>query len=199
VDIDLVLGLGNPGLEFVWTRHNVGFRVVEETCRRRGPAVWMQRFLSEVAVIHAGRLAVVARPQTFMNRSGEAAVRLLEGLELTPERMLVVVDDIDLPLGALRLRRHGGAGTHNGLKDICEAVGNQFPRLRLGIRGACVDEDLADYVLGGFQSDEVERAEAAICRAADGIESILRVGVERAMNAVNSSSQHLWRQEQSAT
>lgn len=187
--IDLVLGLGNPGCEYAWTRHNVGFRVVEETRRRRGPPTWMQRYMSEVAVVHAGRLVVVARPQTFMNRSGEAAVQLLEGLELAPERMLVVVDDVDLPLGALRLRRKGGAGTHNGLRDICEAVGGNFPRLRLGIRGNCVNGDLADYVLGSFESDEVERAEAAIDRAADAVESVLRVGVERTMNTVNRSPQ----------
>jgi PTH1 family peptidyl-tRNA hydrolase len=145
----------------------------------------MQRYLSEIAVVHAGRLVVVARPQTFMNRSGEAAVRLLEALGLAPERMLVVVDDVDLPLGALRLRRKGGAGTHNGLRDLCGAVGSSFPRLRLGIRGASNGGDLADYVLGNFVSDEVMRAEAAIDRAADAVESVLRVGVERTMNTFN--------------
>ncbi len=99
--------------------------------------------------------------------------------------MLVVVDDIDLPLGKLRLRPRGGPGTHNGLRDLCEALGTDFPRLRVGIRGAVVDDDLADYVLGRFAPDESARAAEAIDRAADAVERVLQIGVEQAMNTAN--------------
>jgi len=122
--IELVLGLGNPGEDYLDTRHNVGFCVVEAVARRHGVLGWSEGPSSELAAISVGRLIVLARPQTFMNRSGEAAGRLLEEFEATPETMLVVVDDIDLPLAALRLRRSGGPGTHNGLRDLCEKIGD---------------------------------------------------------------------------
>jgi PTH1 family peptidyl-tRNA hydrolase len=130
-------------------------------------------------------MVVLARPLAFMNRSGGVAERVLADLEMEPRNMLVVVDDIDLPLGAIRLRARGGPGTHNGLRDICRAVGTDFPRLRVGIRGSEVSHDLADYVTGPFAAEEREVAAAAIERAADAVESVLRVGVERAMNTVN--------------
>ena len=109
--IELVLGLGNPGEDYAGTRHNVGFRVVEEVARRHGVFEWIERSSSEVAAITVGRLVVLARPQTFMNRSGEAARWLLDEFDVTPEAILVVVDDIDLPLASLRLRRSGGPGS----------------------------------------------------------------------------------------
>jgi len=183
--VDLVLGLGNPGDRYAHTRHNVGFDVAAEAMRRRGRGGWLVRPDCELAVITPGRMAVLARPLAFMNRSGEVAYMLLEEFELAPSDMLVVVDDIDLPLGALRLRARGGPGTHNGLRDICRAVGTDFPRLRVGIRGAVVEGDLADYVLGPFEPEEAEPAAAAIDRAADAVDEVLRFGVERAMNTVN--------------
>jgi PTH1 family peptidyl-tRNA hydrolase len=130
-------------------------------------------------------MVVVARPLLFMNRSGGVARALLQDLDLELPNMLVVVDDIDLPLGTLRLRTRGGPGTHNGLRDICRAVGTDFPRLRIGIRGVEVDGDLADYVLDRFAPDESTGAAAAIDRAADAVDRVLQVGVEQAMNTVN--------------
>ena len=105
--IELVLGLGNPGEKYADTRHNVGYRVVEKLARRHGAWTWIHRWSSELAVVAAGRLIVLARPVTYMNLSGEAARQLLPGLELAPESMLVVVDDVDLPLSSLRLRSSG--------------------------------------------------------------------------------------------
>ena len=113
--IDLVLGLGNPGIDYRDTRHNIGFRVVEEMARRHGVMEWARRPSCDLAVITVGRFVLLSRPMTFMNRSGEAARWLLGEFGLTPESMLVVVDDVDLPLANLRLRRSGVAGTHNGL------------------------------------------------------------------------------------
>jgi PTH1 family peptidyl-tRNA hydrolase len=183
--INLVLGLGNPGVDYADTRHNVGFRVVEEVARRHGVLGWIERPSCELAVIAVGPLVVLARPQTFMNRSGGAARELLEELDVKPETMLVVVDDIDLPLASLRLRRSGGPGTHNGLRDLCEEVGTGFPRLRVGVRGNDLSGDLADYLLSPFSGAEAEAAEGAVTRAADAVESALRDGFEAAMNIYN--------------
>jgi PTH1 family peptidyl-tRNA hydrolase len=185
--IELVLGLGNPGEEYVGTRHNVGFRVVDEMERRYGLTGWIRRPSCELAVMTpVGRgMVILARPTTFMNRSGEAGRWLLDEFELTPEGMLVVVDDIDLPLATLRLRRSGGPGTHNGLRDLCEEVGTGFPRLRVGVRGDDLAEDLADYVLSPFIGGEAEAANAAVKRAADAVESALKDGFEAAMNVYN--------------
>jgi len=187
--VDLVIGLGNPGQAYASTRHNVGFDVVAEVLRRRGRGEWLSRPECEVAVITPGRMVVLARPLMYMNRSGGPAAALLEDFGLDPQNMLVVVDDIDLPLGTLRLRARGGPGTHNGLRDLCETLGTGFPRLRVGIRGHEVSGDLADYVLERFDADEIDLAEAAIGRAAEAVESTLRIGVERTMNTVNRQAQ----------
>ena len=183
--IDLVLGLGNPGPRYAGTRHNVGFEVAAELLRRRGREEWMQRFSCELRVIDPGRMVVVARPLVYMNRSGAAALRLLGELEMQAENMLVVVDDVDLPLGALRIRVSGGPGTHNGLRDLCDALGTGFPRLRVGVGGAEQGADLAEYVLSPISPDEKNRADAAVQRAADAVEVALRDGLERAMNTYN--------------
>jgi len=187
--VDLVLGLGNPGEAYASTRHNVGFDVLAEVLLRRGRGEWLTRPGCEVAVITPGRMVVLARPLMYMNRSGGSAAALLADFGLDPQNMLVVVDDIDLPLGTLRLRAQGGPGTHNGLRDLCQALGTGFPRLRVGVRGSVVKGDLADYVLGHFDGDEIDLAEATIHRAADAVESTLRLGVERAMNTVNRHPQ----------
>jgi PTH1 family peptidyl-tRNA hydrolase len=183
--IELVLGLGNPGKEYADSRHNVGFRVVECVARRHGAWGWIERCSSELAVVAAGRMVVLARPLTFMNRSGEAAQRLLVEFGVEPESMLVVVDDVDLPLSTLRLRKSGGPGTHNGLRDLCERLGNDFPRLRVGVRGEDILGDLADYVLSPFGDRERTTADAEVERAADAVEMALRDDFERAMNVYN--------------
>jgi len=183
--IDLVLGLGNPGIDYRDTRHNIGFRVVEEMARRHGVTEWARRPSCDLAVITVGRFVLLSRPMTFMNRSGEAARWLLGEFGLTPESMLVVVDDVDLPLANLRLRRSGGAGTHNGLRSLCGEVGTGFPRLRVGVRGDDMTGDLAEYVTSPFNDDEVESADASVVRAADAVELALKVGFEKAMNTYN--------------
>jgi len=128
---------------------------------------------------------LLAKPLTYMNRSGQAVVRLLERLEIDPPRMLVVVDDVDLPLTALRLRRSGGPGTHNGLRDICSMVGEDFPRLRVGVRGDAPWEDLADYVTSPFSAAEEELIEQVVGRAADAVETVLVHDLDRAMSEFN--------------
>jgi PTH1 family peptidyl-tRNA hydrolase len=187
--IELVLGLGNPGVEYRDTRHNIGFKVVEEVARRRGVMDWAQRPSCELAVVTVGRLILLSRPLTFMNKSGDAVRWLFGEFGLKPESMLVVVDDVDLPLAHLRLRRSGGPGTHNGLRSLCEEIGTGFPRLRVGVRGDEMADDLADFVTSPFDEDEIEFAEGAVGRAADAVETALSERFEAAMNAYNRPPQ----------
>lgn len=181
--VDLVVGLGNPGVEYRDTRHNVGFMVVEEVALRLAAPPW--RGCAFADTTRAGPLWL-ARPRTYMNRSGDAVAGLVAALGLVgPERVLVVADDLDLPLGRLRLRRSGGPGTHNGLRDIVERVGTGFPRLRVGIRGEPVDDDLAAWVTSPFGADERDRAAAAVERAAAAVLAVLEHGLTAAMNEFN--------------
>jgi len=180
--VRLVVGLGNPGARYALTRHNVGFRVVDALAVRLAVRPWPGASLSVVE--HAPGLWL-ARPQTYMNASGAAVAELLDALALEPQELLVVSDDLDLALGRLRLRPSGGAGTHNGLRDILDRIGPDFPRLRVGIRGAEVGEDLAAWVTSPFEPDEATAAAAAIERAADAVSAVLRLGVEQAMADVN--------------
>lgn len=183
--IELVVGLGNPGERYAATRHNVGYRVVDELARRHSDALWVHRRLCDLSSIGLGARLLLAKPLTFMNRSGEAVVWLLDHLELEPDQMLVAVDDVALPLGTLRLRRWGGPGTHNGLRDICDRVGRNFPRIRLGVGPEAAPHDLAEYVTTPFARAErpiVERMEA---RAADAIEASVLEGIPLAMSRYN--------------
>lgn len=182
--VALVVGLGNPGEQYASTRHNVGFRVVDALAERLEAEPWRFRQASLVSRTAEGG-AWLAKPQTYMNRSGEAVVQLATALAVAPSAVLVIVDDVDLPLGRLRLRRSGGPGTHNGLRDVVAELGTGFPRLRLGVRGEAPWADLAEYVLAPFEPAETSVAEAAIERAADAVQAVLAEGLDRAMEIFN--------------
>jgi PTH1 family peptidyl-tRNA hydrolase len=183
--IELVVGLGNPGADYAATRHNLGFLVVDELARRHAADRWARFHLCELTSARFGSRLLLAKPLTFMNRSGAAVAWLLDHLELDLRQALVVLDDVDLGLGVLRLRRAGSAGTHNGLRDVCERVGIAFPRLRLGVRGRDPWQDLADYVLSPFAADEQPIARQLVERAADAVEWAVRDGLEPAMRHFN--------------
>jgi PTH1 family peptidyl-tRNA hydrolase len=183
--VELVLGLGNPGPRYAATRHNLGFRVVDELARRAGSPAWRSFPLCELTRLPLERVVIAAKPTTYMNRSGAALAWLLERFELEPSAVLVVVDDLDLPLGRLRLRPSGGPGTHNGLRDLCDAVGTDFPRLRVGVSGDSAPVDLADWVTSVFEDHELEDAAAGIARAADAVEVVVTAGIQAAMNRFN--------------
>ncbi len=191
MDIAAVIGLGNPGTEYLSTRHNVGFAVVDELAKRFRIDAWRRAYLSLTARRPRGVAVMLVKPQTFMNVSGEALAALCRGEELLPSECLVVVDDVELPLGQLRLRTSGGAGSHNGMRSIVEAVGEGFPRLRLGIRGNEPWRDLADYVLSEFRPDEIEVVTAMVSRAADCVEEALRAGIARAASRYNAAETKL--------
>lgn len=181
-----MVGLGNPGEKYAFTRHNVGFRVVDELAARFGLSLTQERFFSLAAYRAGSRPLWLVKPMTLMNLSGRAVAALCREVGLLPSQVLVVVDDVDLPLGQLRLRRQGGAGTHNGLRSIVAAVGEAFPRLRLGVRGQVPWQDLAAYVLAPFDPEEAAEAEAMIERAADCVEMALFQGMDRAANQFSS-------------
>jgi PTH1 family peptidyl-tRNA hydrolase len=182
----LILGLGNPGPEYAATRHNVGFRVVDELARRRGLA--LDRLECNAKLGEASDL-LLAQPQTYMNRSGFAARCLLETRQLDPAAILIVYDEINLPLGKLRLRRSGSPAGHRGIESIIENLRtDEVPRLRLGVApegGAPSGEGWADFVLGPFAQDEEEAVAAMILRAADACETWLRDGLDAAMRQFN--------------
>ena len=183
------MGLGNPGEEYARTRHNVGFRVVDRFAERH-----LIRFdtREQQSLVGRGRAAgqgvVVAKPQTYMNISGPAVAGLVRSYVDTLEELLVVYDDVDLPLGKLRLRAGGSAGTHNGMKSILASLeSDRFPRLRVGIRGVSHtrDEDLADYVLEDFEPDEDAVVAEMTEKAADALVLFVRGELHRAMTEFN--------------
>lgn len=188
MELVAVVGLGNPGAEYERTRHNVGFRVVDELARRFRCGPFQPRPSALVASKPGARRLLLVKPTTYMNRSGLAVAALCREEGLVPAQVLVVVDDVDLPLGQLRLRSRGGPGTHNGLRSVVEAVGESFPRLRLGVRGSEPWTDLAAYVLAPFGEDEEAVAEAMVQRAADCVEEAFFSGLTRAANRFNTKN-----------
>jgi PTH1 family peptidyl-tRNA hydrolase len=184
------VGLGNPGERYADTRHNVGFQAASRLAKRARLEFADKAAESRIAQGgFAGQRIVIARPQTFMNDSGRAVRKLLDRYRLTPAELLVVYDDVDLPLGKVRVRERGGPGTHNGMRSIVAAVGEGFPRIRIGVSPTDpdgeIDRDLADYVLAPFRAEERADAEAAIARATEAAEVLLRDGIRRAMDAFN--------------
>lgn len=188
----LVVGLGNPGDGYAATRHNVGFQVASRLAKRARAEFGTKAADSRIAEgTLGGRKVAIARPQTFMNDSGRAVGKLLDRYRLSPDEILVVYDDVDLPLGRVRIRAQGGAGTHNGMRSVVGEIGEGFARVRCGVGpadpGKPIDAELADYVLQPFSADEREAAEAMIARAADALEVAVRDGVDAAMARFNGS------------
>lgn len=154
----VVIGFGNPGKSYERTRHNAGFLAIDHLSEIFGEGDWKdaQKFASvsqEARIVTAPVLLL--KPQTYMNRSGEAVRKIVDFYKLDPkEQILVIVDEIDLPLGTVRLRKEGSAGTHNGLKSMVEQFGEQFPRLRIGVGPKPEGVDLANWVLSAFSAEE---------------------------------------------
>lgn len=184
----LLVFLGNPGQQYENTRHNVGWMVADELAEALDVPIQRLKFkaLTHICTV-GGKKALLMKPLTYMNLSGEAAGEAARFYKLPPERVLVVCDDIDLPPGKLRLRAKGSAGGHNGLKSIEQHLGSQnYLRLRLGV-GAKPhpDYDLADWVLGRPAGEDEAAIAQAVSRAAKAIPVILRDGAEKAMGQVN--------------
>lgn len=186
LELKAVVGLGNPGEKYEGTRHNLGVLVVDVLASRMRLR-FFPKFHSLVAKREGSKWFWLVKPMTYMNQSGKAVAALCREERLLPGQVLVVVDDVDLPLGQLRLRPRGGAGTHNGLRSIVEVIGEGFPRLRLGIRGRNSEGDLAEYVLSPFLQEEKPIVEQMVERAALCVETALFQGIARAANLFNTS------------
>jgi PTH1 family peptidyl-tRNA hydrolase len=192
--LKVVLGLGNEGTEYRWTRHNAGFMVADAIAHRCGVAFTARGDLGGLTWIaeaeYGGGRVVLAKPRTLMNRSGQAAAALCRKYGLEAADLVVVYDDADLALGRVRVRPEGGAGGHNGVRSLIEVLGfREFPRVKLGVLGeGRHSRDLADYVLAPFHPDERPVLATMVDLAADAVEAVLKDGVEAAQRVFNGVS-----------
>jgi PTH1 family peptidyl-tRNA hydrolase len=186
--IQIIVGLGNPGREYEATRHNAGFWLVEELARRHGGSFRREpRFTAEVARIRLdGRELWLVKPQDYMNNSGRVSAAVAGFYKLQPADMLVAYDELDLPPGEVRLKFGGGAGGHNGLRDLIAHLGGEFWRLRLGIGHPGVRELVTPYLLGRTSAAERAPLETAVKAAADIVPLIIEQGAERAMQKLHT-------------
>jgi len=183
----LIVGLGNPGPEYQWTPHNLGFLAVDEIANRNSIRVERPEDQALVGLGNvAGQDMILAKPQTYMNLSGNSVRRLMARYEVEPSDLLVMFDERDLPWGMIRVGERGSPGTHNGAKSVTAAVGTpEFARLRLGCGPDHPVGDLADYVLRPMKKAQLELAAEMVGMAGDAVELILKEGIAAAMNKYN--------------
>ncbi len=184
----LVVFLGNPGTKYEMTRHNAGFMAGDAMAKAQGAAINRSRFKALTGTCDiGGETVMLMKPQTFMNLSGEAVAQAVSFYKLAPDHVIVVSDEVALPIGKLRIRTKGSAGGHNGLKNIIALLGtDQFPRIRIGVGAAPhPDYDMADWVLSSFKGKDAEDILAAAARAAEAVECYITKGADRAMNLYN--------------
>ena len=187
----IIIGLGNPGAKYAGTRHNMGFAVIDELAERHGIRVDSPRHkgLCGSGMI-GGQKVLLVKPQTFMNNSGECARPVMDYYHLAPEEVLVIVDDIALDVGRIRVRGKGSTGGHNGLKSLIQYLGSgDFPRVRLGVGAKPPQMDLADYVLGHFPTVDLAAVRESVKTAADAAELWAAEGTEAAMNRFNKKAE----------
>ena len=181
-----IVGLGNPGSQYKGTRHNVGFDVIDEIARRQ--SVGFESAPAEALIAKWRRpeeAVLLVKPLTFMNLSGQAIGELARYFKIEVTDLIVVVDEVHLPLGKLRARKRGSAGGHNGLKSVIAHLGDEFARLRLGVGRGADQRNMADHVLSRFEKDEMAEVERMTARAADAAEMFITSGIEAVMNAFN--------------
>ncbi len=187
-DLYLIVGLGNPGKEYENTRHNVGWRVIDELARRHGLKLDKKEKKSITASgVMNGKKVILAKPQTYMNLSGEAVRGLVDFYKIDTDHLLTISDDLDLPLGTLRLRKTGSAGGQNGLKSIIQHLGDNqdFSRVRFGIGRPPGKMNPKDYVLQGFKGDDAILVMEVVDRAVKAVETWLAEGIDLAMTKHN--------------
>jgi PTH1 family peptidyl-tRNA hydrolase len=187
--VKIVVGLGNPGRDYVGTRHNVGFAVADRLAAAHTDGAWRESGSALQVRWRRGAAAedvLIVKPLTFMNLSGEAVGEVIRFYKVPVADALIVCDDVNLPLGRLRARASGSEGGHNGLKSIAQQLGTiEYPRLRIGVGRGDNRRDLADHVLARFEPEEVEVAAEAVGRAAEAVGLWIAEGLVRMMNSFN--------------
>ncbi|MFC2167165.1 aminoacyl-tRNA hydrolase [Acidobacteriota bacterium] len=182
-----VIGLGNPGRQYLRTRHNVGFLFVKRVAKSWEIKLRKRSCLSKIALTeHMGEKILLVLPQTYMNNSGQAVKCVLESRGITLDHLLVVYDDLDIPLGEIRIRTSGSSGTHNGMSSIVQEIQTtQFPRIRVGIGPLSPDETATDFVLSPFEGKDVSLLNTSLTAAQKALDLILNGDIEKAMNQFN--------------
>lgn len=183
----IIVGLGNPGKKYENTRHNLGFIAIDQLAEKMGIRVSKLKFK---ALIGEGRIGtekvILVKPQTFMNLSGEAVRPIMDFYKIPPENLVVIYDDFEIPLGNLRIRKSGSAGTHNGMKSVIYQIqSDRFPRIRIGTGSSLRKNDIS-FVIGGFSKQEVPELEKAVTNAVDACYCIVEKDVDMAMNRYNT-------------
>ena len=185
----LIAGLGNIGLEYELSRHNMGFMALDAWAKASGADFYTRRYGDLAEIPLKGRTLYLLKPSTYMNLSGNAVRYWLGKLPVTEERLMVVCDDINLPFGTLRMRKSGSDGGHNGLKNIEECIGtNAFARLRMGVGHDFQEGGQIDFVLGKLSPDQMAQMPELCAKAATGIQEWVLTGIDRAMNSVNAKN-----------
>ena len=186
----IIAGLGNPGRKYENTRHNLGFITIDRLAEKCGIEIKKSKFKSLIGEgVVSGEKVVFLKPQTFMNNSGEAIREALRFYKVQLSNLLVIYDDIDIPMGDIRIRMGGSAGTHNGMKSIVyHLMDDHFPRIRIGIGKGNKSDDIIDYVLGGFSGDEVKPLEEACDNAVEAIICYIEKGIDASMNRYNKKN-----------
>ncbi len=186
----LVVGLGNPGSQYAHTRHNAGFLAIDHIAEKLGCNIKHLKHLSLIQKTIISQTGVLLmKPQTYMNNSGEAVRDAANFYKIPAENVIVIYDDTSIGVGALRIRKNGSAGGHNGIKSIISHLGTQdFPRIKLGIGNKPDGYDLADYVLGKFTDDDIKRVSANFDNILSAIECIIEGNTDKAMNLFNKNN-----------
>lgn len=183
----LIIGLGNPGKEYENTRHNMGFKALDVLASSTGIEITKSKFQSLIGKGKIdGEKVILCKPQTYMNLSGNAARECAMYFDVPRENVIVIYDDLDLPIESIRIRKAGGAGTHNGMKSVIQQLGiTDFPRIRIGIGAAEEDEDIIDRVIGKVPKSEQAMLDEAAKKAAEAALDIIKLGIDNAMNKHN--------------
>lgn len=185
VNMYVIAGLGNPGKEYASSRHNAGYMAVEYLAEKLNTKLNKLKFNSVYGDTSInGEKVMLVKPVTYMNKSGIAIAEIVKFYKISTSNLIVIYDDIDIPLGALRIRPSGSAGTHNGMKSIVDSIGSEFPRIRIGI-GRNEEMDLADFVLQKFSRNEKDIVTPIIERAAEAAVEIIENGIDSAMQKFN--------------
>jgi len=182
-----VVGLGNPGKRYSQTRHNVGFLFIKRVAKEWQTRLKKRIYSSKANVVENKHGKVLlAVPQTYMNNSGVAVLQILEGRGVMPDHLVIVYDDLDIPLGEIRIRKEGGSGTHKGMSSIVHEINTiNFPRIRIGIGPLTPHVNATDFVLSPFDEEERPKLEESMAKAQDALDLILSGNIEKAMNLYN--------------